>query len=220
MRTAVYYADGAFSYTELAATIGEMLVLTKGRLHRPTTLDFLSMFRPCIGVTTGALAEAVSHAYICTLTLNPTLKRNTRSFATLAHRSEHKPPSTYPHPTQYHNHFAVLKNHSPQLSTYPSRFCTPTRSPGFFIHEPKTNHGRNPQMLVLALVARSTRFESQAVSAAASVCLASALEAVGMAHAAGADISTVQALTDAEVLPGLEWTGLSAAQTRAAALAL
>ena len=59
MRTAVYYADGAFSYTELAATMGEMLVLTKGRVHRPTAIDFLDMFRPSVDVVIASLAEAV-----------------------------------------------------------------------------------------------------------------------------------------------------------------
>eukprot|EP00035_Acanthoeca_spectabilis_P015507 m.310224 g.310224 ORF g.310224 m.310224 type:complete len:766 (-) comp16375_c0_seq1:3413-5710(-) len=59
MRTAVYYADGAFEYAELAATVGELVVLTGGRLRRPTANDFHGMFAPHVGQETAALAESI-----------------------------------------------------------------------------------------------------------------------------------------------------------------
>lgn len=76
-------------------------------------------------------------------------------------------------------------------------------------------------MLIVALVARSSRFESQAMSAAAALCLASALESLRRtAGGVRADVSRIAPLAAAEVLPGLAWTGLSVAQTRAAAFAM
>jgi hypothetical protein len=59
MRTAVYYASGAFEYAELAVAIGELVIVTKGRLRRTTSLDFFQMFHPFVDEGTADLAETI-----------------------------------------------------------------------------------------------------------------------------------------------------------------
>lgn len=59
------------------------------------------------------------------------------------------------------------------------------------------------------------------MSAAAAMCLASALESLRRtAGGVQADVSHIAPLASTEVLPGLSWTGISVPQTRAAAFAM